>query len=159
MTQPTWQEIEQSLLPLSTQGLFLSIFGWNDAQTLVIDCALYFTDTDEQGNPASLFSVDSVDKLRDAQNHCICCDQLPQHTVVSDPKPYRHSSINCPICSALTKPGTLRKRTFRGLFHFAVGEPPSFVGPAGGNDYMPEKMTNHEQIDAIMRALSKAAGL
>lgn len=155
MSQPDWQEIEQSLLPLCTQGLFVSIFGWNDPQTLIIDCALYFTDTDEQGNPASLFSVDSVDKLRnarDAQNHCICCDQLPQSTLA-----YKHSSISCPICSAWTKPGTLRKRTFRGLFHFAVGDPPSFVGPAGGQKYLPDKMTNEEQIEAITEALSNAA--
>ena len=155
MSQPDWQEIEQFLLPLCAQGLFVSIFGWNDPQTLIIDCALYFTDTDEQGNPASLFSVDSVDKMRngrDAQNHCICCEQLPQSTVA-----YKHGSISCPICSAWTKPGTLRQRHFRGLFHFAVGEPPSFVGPAGGNKGLPDKMTNEEQIEAITQALSKAS--
>ena len=155
MSQPEWQEIEQSLYPLCTQGLFASIFGWNDAQTLIIDCALYFTDTDEHGNPASLFSVDSVNKMRnarDAQNRCICCEQLPQSTVA-----YKHGSISCPICSAWTKPGTLRQRHFRGLFRYVAGELPSFVGPAGGEKGLPDKMTNEEQIEAITEALSKAS--
>ena len=159
MAQPDWRKIEQSLLPLRTQGLFVDIFGWNDRTTLIIDCSLYSTDTDEQGNPASLFAVDSVDKMHNARhtnNRCICCDQLPQHTVGSDPMPYRHGSITCPICSAWTKPGTLRQRSFRGLFHFAVGEPPSFVGSAGGEKGLPDKMTNSEQIEAITEALSLA---
>jgi hypothetical protein len=151
MSQPDWQDIEQFLHPLSAQGLFVSIFGWNDPTTLIIDCALYFTDTDEQGNPASLFTLDSVDKMRntrDAKNCCICCDKLPENTVA-----YKHGSIICPVCSAWTKPGTLRERHFRGLFHFVVGEPPSFVGPAGG---LPNRMTNKEQIEAITGALIKA---
>jgi len=156
MAQPDWHDIEQSLYPLCTQGLFVRIFGWNDSTTLIIDCTLYFTDTDEHGNPASLFSVDSVDKMRnarDAKNRCICCDQLPQNTV---PMPYKHGSISCPICFAWTLPGTLRERQFRGLFHFAVGEPPSFVGSAGGEKGFPDKMTNSEQIEAITEALSLA---
>jgi len=153
MSQPDWQKIEQFLHPLCTQGLFVRIFGWNDPTTLIIDCALYFTDTDEHGSPASIFSVDSVEKMRDAKNRCICCEQFPQHTVAT---PYRHGSITCPICSSLTKPGTLRQRSFRGLFHFAVGEPPSFVGSAGGEKGLPDKMTNSEQIEAITEALSLA---
>jgi len=157
MAQPDWQEIEQFLLPLCAQGLFVSIFGWNDAQTLIIDCALYFTDTDEQGNPASLFSVDSVNKMRNGENHCICCEQLPQHLAPGGPRQYSPGSIVCPICSAWTKPGTLRQRQFRGLFRFAVGEPPAFLGPAGGQKGLPQKMTNEEQIQAITEALSNAA--
>jgi hypothetical protein len=152
MSNPDWQEIEQFLQPLSAQGLFVSIFGWNDPTTLIIDCTLYFTDTDEQGNPASLFTVDSVDKMRhprDADNRCICCEQLPQNTVV-----YKHGSITCPVCSAWTKPGTLRQRHFRGLFHFVVGDPPFFLSPGGGEKCLSDQMTNPEQIDAITAALS-----
>jgi hypothetical protein len=159
MAQPSWQKIEQSLMPLCIQGLFPRIFGWNDPTTLIVDCALYFTDTDEHGNPASLFTVESVDKMHTARhtNHrCICCYQLPQDTVGSNPMPYKHGSIICPICSASTKPGTLRQRSFRGLFHFAVGESPSFLGPAGGEKDLPQKMTNEEQIEAITEALSRA---
>ena len=152
MSQPHWQEIEQFLLPLCNQGLFISIFGWNDPKTLIIDCALYFTDTDEHGNPAGLFSVDSVDKMRNArdeQNRCICCEQLPQN-----PMAYKQGSICCPVCSAWTKPGALRERHYRGLFHFTVGETPFFVAPTGGEKGSPDRMTNPEQIEAITEALS-----
>jgi hypothetical protein len=151
MTQLKWQQIEQFLLPLCEQGLFLSIFGWNDPTTLVIDCALYFTDTDEQGNPSGLFSVDSVEKLQAAkgdQKRCICCEQLCELTE------YRRGSIICPICLSWTPPHTLRQRKFRGLFHFVLGEPPRFIAPAGGDEYLPKQMTNQEQIQAITKALS-----
>jgi hypothetical protein len=153
MSQPHWEHIEQFLHPLCTQGLFVSIFGWNDMKTLIVDCELYFTDTDENGNPARLFCVDSVEKLRfarDAQNRCICCEQ---NTLESGPTRYQRGSIMCPICSAWTKPGTLRQRSFRGLFHFAAGEVPFFVGPGGGDKCLPAQMTNAEQIEAITAAL------
>lgn len=153
MPQPEWQEIEKFLRPLCKQGLFISIFGWYDCKTLIVDCELYFTDTDENGDPARLFCVDSVEKrrfARDAQNRCICCEQ---NTLESGPTRYQQRSISCPICSAWTKPGSLRQRSFRGLFHFAVGETPFFVAPVGGKG-LPDRMTNPEQIDAITEALS-----
>jgi hypothetical protein len=152
MSQPSWQEIQHSLLPLCERGFFTRIFGWNDPKTLIIDCALYFTDTDEHGNPAGLFTIDSVENMRNVRNehnHCICCDELPQKTMA-----YKHGSIACPVCSAWTKPGTLRQREFRGLFHFAVGETPFFVAPTGGEKGLPDRMTNPEQIEAITQALS-----
>ena len=152
MSQPSWQDIEKFLLPLCERGLFISIFGWNDPKTLIIYCALYFTDTDEDGNPAGLFSVDSVDKMRNARdehNRCICCEQLPQN-----PMAYKQGSIVCPVCGAWTKPGTLRQRHFRGLFYFAVGETPFYVAPTGGEKGSPDRMINPEQIEAITQALS-----
>lgn len=156
MPQPHWEHIEQFLRPLCTQGLFVSIFGWNDTKTLIIDCELYFTDTDENGDPAGLFCVDPVEKLRfarDAQNRCICCEQ---NTLESGPIRYQRGSIMCPICSAWTKPGTLRERHFRGLFRYVVGEVPFFVGVGSGEKCLPDQMTNKEQIEAITGALIKA---
>jgi hypothetical protein len=93
--------------------------------------------------------VEKMRNTRNEHNHCICCNELPQKT-----GPYKHGSIVCPICSAWTKPGTLRQRHFRGLFHFAVGETPFFIAPTAGEGGLPDRMTNPEQIEAITQALS-----
>jgi hypothetical protein len=142
-------EIERTrLASLSAQGYFVTVFS-GDTETLVIDCDMYFTDTDETGGPASPLCLGPGDARRDSNLRCVGCDQLPQNTGTS----WSKGSILCPVCGMWTQPYTLKQRHFRGVFKLVTGGPAQILDPPsekGGHTWM----TNEEMIQTISAALN-----
>ena len=156
-----WQTIERNFLkPLRSEGLFVSIYSLNSPTTYVVDCTLYFTDTGEDGEPASPFSYDIQQALRSKpDNACICCEKLP---IPLDEMPvYRKLNCNyipCPLCSYPVESTKLKRRNFRGIFHATKGQLAIFVGPINN---LPEirPLTNETQIESILGAFTRAMNL
>lgn len=142
---------------LSGQGYFVTLFS-GDTDTLVIDCQMYFTDTDEGGGPASPLCLGPEHARRDSKFRCVGCDQLPQNMVASGSRQYMKGSILCPVCGAWTQPYMLKERRFRGVFHLVPGGPAQILEPPsekGGHTWM----TNKEMIRAISEALTCYCGV
>ena len=113
------------LTPLSAQGYFVTIFGEdnNHPGALVIDCAVYFTDTHDDGTPSNPLCYENGSPLRNAQNQCVACEQLPPTTMGSAAREWSPGSVACPLCSCWTAPRFFREHHTRGIFQIIPGEP------------------------------------
>ena len=150
--------IEQTYLaPLREQGYFVTIFGeGSEENSLIIDCSMYFTDTDEGGGPAKPFCYTAGDPCRNEMNQCVACDQVHEEYKQTH---WRNGSVMCPMCAAWTIPWSLRQRSFRAVFKLVPGgsveiqeKPPSYK-----DEWTSKWMTNPEMIEVIATALAPAA--
>ena len=114
------------LANLSAQGYFVSIFGEdnNNPGALIIDCAVYFTDTHDDGTPSNPLCYEYATPRRNAQNQCVACEQLPPTFGGLEWSP---GSVACPLCSCWTAPRFFRERHTRGIFQIVPGEPAVLV--------------------------------
>ena len=141
---------EKYLKHLSVQGYFVEIKGAYNTRDIVVDCSIYYKDTDDSGNPAEFLCCSRNNPCSyDENGHCCFCDQSSQGS-------FQRKWLNeqrkfqCPQCGLLA-PLHLRRRTFRGLFRFIPGKVASFLIPMEGDNILP--MKNDEQIQAIVEAL------
>ena len=110
---------------LSARGYFVKILGEdnNTHGRLIIDCAVYFTDTHDDGTPSNPLCYEHGSPFRNAQNQCVACEQLPPSFGGRDWSP---GSVVCPLCS-WTTPRFFRKRHSRGIFQIIPGQPAVLV--------------------------------
>jgi hypothetical protein len=169
-----WNKVERALSTLSKEGMIASLeyFTYNkereqklasQGQEVLIHCALYFRDTDDEGNPAGLYYLDkNKDTMRDPSGNCTFCGahvNKPREELDLSPlNPGRYKTKNrfrCPIkfCGHWA-PSSFKRKTYAGIFRIVNGGDTIFEGPA--NDPQAERMTNEEQIDAIKRVITKA---
>jgi hypothetical protein len=150
--------IEQTYLaPLKEQGYFVTIFGeGSEENTLIIDCSMYFTDTDEGGGPAKPFCYEKGGPCRNEMNQCVACEQVQEEYTQTH---WRNGSVMCPMCAAWTVPWSLRQRSFRAVFKLVPGgsaeiqeKPPSYK-----DEWTSKWMTNAEMIEVITSALALAS--
>ena len=150
--------IEQTYLaPLKEQGYFITVFGEGSQEnSLIVDCSMYFTDTDEDGGPAKPFCYEKGDPLRNEMNQCVACDQVQEEYKQTH---WRNGSVMCPMCAAWTTPWTFRQRSFRAVFKLLPGAKAIIQEkPPGYKDEWSSKwMTNTEMIEVIAEALAPAA--
>ena len=153
MSNPSTTYERAFLEPLRSQGMFVRIVGqdWQPG-TLIIDCNVYLTDTDESGGPTNPFCITSQEPKRAADGRCVCCDQIGH-----GPE-YQRGSVKCPLCNATTMPWSITERSFRGLFQIIPGKPAAMQPPPSYDlPHGMKWMTNDEQIAAISHALRYAA--
>ena len=150
------QMIEQTYLaPLKEQGYFVTIFGeGSQHNSLIIDCSMYFTDTDEGGGPANPICHTAGDPCRDEGGHCVACENLPQCI-----RSWGNGSVMCPFCRGWTKPWTMQQRNFRAIFQLLPDGTAIIQERATGyKDTLPSKwISNPEMIQVIADALAPAA--
>ena len=116
------------LANLSARGYFVTIFGEGTTPgTLIIDCAVYFTDTHDDGAPSNPLCYEYGSPRRNAQNQCVACEQLPVTTLGSEAREWSPGSVACPLCSAWTAPRFFRERHTRGTFQIVPGQPAVLV--------------------------------
>ena len=139
--------------PLRAKGLFVEFGGESGLPTVIVNCHVYLTDTDEGGAPTKPFCIATGEPKRGPDGRCVCCDQR-----VYVPTTAR-GSIMCPLCNSATAPWSVIQRSFRAIFQITPGEPATFL-PLSYNDILPEgmrPMTNEDYIADISYALRNAA--
>ena len=142
-----------TVTPLRSQGYFVSVSNHiEELNTLVVDCKMYFTDTDENGIPAHPLCIAAHEPQRTANDICIACDQIPRENIRAKPLELKRGSVICPLCFASTKPYTLKMRHFRGIFRVVPNGPAEILEPPQEKDNV-LSMTNKEMIEAIADAL------
>ena len=125
---PTMSFVSIHLANLSARGYFVTIFGEGTTPgTLIIDCAVYFTDTHDDGTPSNPLCYEPESPRRNAQNQCVACEQLPPTSVGSAAREWSPGSVACPLCSSWTAPRFFRERHTRGIFQIVPGQPAVLV--------------------------------
>jgi hypothetical protein len=169
-----WDKVERALSTLSTEGMIASLeyFTYNKereqklglyGQEVLIQCTLYFRDTDDEGNPAGLYYLDKQrERMRDLSGNCNFCgahvDKPREELNLSPLNPGRYKTKNrfrCPIkfCGHWAPP-SFKRKSYAGIFRIVNGGEAIFEGPA--NEPQTECMTNEYQIEAIKRVITKA---
>jgi hypothetical protein len=166
-----WNKLKKAFATLSSEGMFVEPWGFMKGQEehsdLMVDCTLYFRDTDDDGNPAGLYDCDAnSETLRDENNQCLFCAATPltPHNILSD----MTNRFRCAIKSCgRWAPKSFKRKTYVGIFRIVEGGEAIFVGPSCRGTKRPdgkydqwgdilERMTNEEQIDSIKRVITKA---
>jgi hypothetical protein len=152
ITSATFEKIY--LRPLAEEGYFASILciSPENPSILIIDCATYTTDHDDETGFSSVLRVNYNDP-HDVGGKCVACD-----TAVTDDTVYEwvRGSTLCPLCDTWTKPWTMQRRSYRGLFKILPGLPAQFVPSSSIVPAGMEEMTSAYQIRLISEALTTA---
>jgi len=173
-----WDKVERALSTLSTEGMIasleyftynkgreqkLALYGGPEGREVLIQCTLYFRDTDDEGNPAGLYYLDKQrEAMRDLSGNCNFCgahvDKPREELELSPLNPGRYKTKNrfrCPIkfCGHWAPP-SFKRKSYAGIFRIVNGGEAIFEGPT--SDEQTERMTNEEQIEAIKRVITKA---
>ena len=154
ITKATFEKIY--LRPLTEEGYFAKILciSPENPSMLIIECATYTTDHDEETGFSSVLRVNYNDPHH-VGGKCVACD-----TAVKDDTVYEWSrgSTLCPLCDTWTKPWTMQRRSYHGVFKILPGLPAQFV-PSSSSSIVPvgvEEMTSAYQIRLISEALTTA---
>jgi len=137
------------LLPLESEGYFVSIFGnGSEPGSLIIDCDIYLMDTTEDGSPTKPFCFDRLTQpVRDYEGACICCEETGE-------RQWTNGSVACPLCQAWTKPWSIVKRSFRGIFKVVLGEPailiPHTLAPLLSQKWMTADSDHAKRISEVL---------
>jgi hypothetical protein len=88
--------LEQSLLPLRKEGLFVSVSVCETDPTIInVTSSIYIRDIDEE--------TGTIDILEEEDGECKGCQGIS--------RPFVHGSIPCPFgCGNFTKPWSLKKK-------------------------------------------------
>ncbi|NBO53223.1 MAG: hypothetical protein EBU84_01225 [Actinobacteria bacterium] len=144
---------------LSSEGYFVTIYREGEQKnTLVVDCRMFFTDTDEAGGPASPFCIGPGEPRRTADNRCVACDQHPQSYATPYVTGRIKGSAICPLCSCQVKQHTLKSRRFRGIFRLIRDGPAEILPPPADRGSI-TWMTNEHMIQAIASVLKPVRAL
>ena len=144
---------------LSSEGYFVTIHSEGEQKnTLVVDCRMFFTDTDESGGPASPFCIGPTEPRRTADNRCVACDQHPQSYATPYVTGRIKGSAICPLCSCQVKRHTLKSRRFRGIFRLVRDGPAEILPPPVDRGSI-TWMTNEDMIQAIATVLKPVRAL
>ena len=138
-------------LPLWEQGYFLSVFG-EDTDGLIIDCVMYFTDFDEETGSHTLLRTNPSEPTYQ-EGSCVTCARMQE-----EKGEWKNGSIMCPRCCKWTKPWTITKKSYRGIFKINPGEPATLLPQKKGITY-PEKtfqISGETMVSAVCQALTQA---
>ena len=172
-----WDRLNKALRPLSTEGMHVGIdrFTYSDQRELAysaasappgkevrITCTLYFRDTDDEGNPAGLWSNDWDSGIqRDEKDCCVFCGATADKPLEElGPGWVQKAKVNgrfrCPMeyCKHWA-PKQFKEKTYAGIFRIVYDGEAIFEGPSRDEVNGEERMTNEEQIEAIKRIITE----
>lgn len=166
-----WNKVDRALSSLSAEGMIAAVdcFSYNEererldpegqdkrkGQDIRIVCALYFRDTDDEGNPAGLYYLDKEQEaMRDSSGNCTFCGSRadkPQEDLDKTKGRFR-----CPIKGcAHWAPKQFKEKLYGGIFRIVYGGEAIFEGPSPDKYDGQEGMRNEEQIEAIKRVITE----
>jgi hypothetical protein len=123
-----------------------------------ITCTLYFRDTDDEGNPAGLWSNDWDSEIeRDEKDCCLFCGATADKPLEDvDQNKAQSSRFRCPMESCKHwAPKQFKEKTYAGIFRIVDGGDAIFEGSSRDEVSGEERMTNEEQIEAIKRVITE----
>lgn len=144
----------QHLESLRSEGYFVSIFGPGKIpDTLIMDCKIYLTDSDEHGGATRPLCVWPEEPIIWEGKCTGCKASLLEDGVGS--RPFKRGSVVCPLCNGWTEPWSIQVRHYRGVFKIIPGQPAEYIKD-GGCDMagVTHLIHSQHQINAIAFALS-----
>lgn len=167
-----WNKADRALSTLSAEGMITAVdcFSYNEererldpegqdkrkGQDVRIVCALYFRDTDEDGNPAGLWGCDKEQEaMRDSSGNCTFCgshEDKPQEDLGALGK----GRFRCPIKGCRHwAPNHFKEKLYGGIFRIVYGGEAIFEGPSPDKYDGHEAMKNEHQIESIKRVITE----
>jgi hypothetical protein len=142
------QAFEKKYLhPLAQEGYFVNIAAIEYPDILSINCDTYITDYDDETGFSSILRVNYDDPLV-CEDKCVACDAPSTNENACEWVP--KGSTMCPLCHTWTKPWSMRRRSFYGIFKVIPGQPAELIDIRGGR-------ASEYQIKLISKALRNAA--
>ena len=140
---------QSAVSALSSEGYFVNICSEvEEKNTLIVECSMFFTDTDENGDPARPFCIEKDEPRLTKDNRCVACDEIPCMYLSERIT----NSVICPICSSHVKKGAFKTRRFRGIFRIVPNGPAQILPPLNKNSKI-QWMTNNHMIEMIANVL------
>ena len=174
-----WKKVDDALSTLSAEGMIAAVdcFSYSEererldpegqdkqkGQDIRIVCALYFRDTDDEGNPAGLYYLDKEQEpMRDSSGNCTFCgahEDKPHEELDSLGalgKAKTKGRFRCPIkgCGHWA-PKEFKEKLYGGIFRIVYGGEAIFEGPSPDKYDGHEGMKNEEQIESIKRVITE----
>ena len=171
-----WNKADRALSTLSAEGMIAAVdcFSYSEererldpegqdkkkGQDVRIVCALYFRDTDDEGNPAGLWSCDKEEEaMRDSSGNCTFCGahaDKPHEDLDALGPAKTKGRFRCPIkgCGHWA-PKEFKEKIYGGTFRIVYGGEAIFEGPSRDIFYGQEGMKNEEQIESIKRVITE----
>lgn len=171
-----WNKVDRALSSLSAEGMIAApdCFSYNEQRELLdpegqdkqkgqdirIVCALYFRDTDDEGNPAGLYYLDKErDTMRDSSGNCTFCGSgadKPHEDIDALGLAKSKGRFRCPIKGCMHwAPKQFKEKLYGGIFRIVYGGEAIFEGPSPDKHDGHEGMKNEEQIESIKRVITE----